>query len=52
MLIGEIEQKTKIRRKNIDDFDTCNNAIDSGGYDSEDVDFTGCLYKLNTRDFK
>ena len=48
MLIGEIEQKTYIRFKNIDEFENYNNAIDKGDYDSEDVIFTGWLYKLNT----
>ena len=51
MLIGEIEQKTNIRFKNVDDFETYINAIDDGGYDSEDVLFTGWLYKLNTPEF-
>ena len=51
-LIGEIEQKTNIRFKNTDDFETYNNAIDNGGYDSEDVIFTGWLYILNTPEFK
>ena len=51
-VIGEIEQKTNIRFKNVDDFETYINAIDNGGYDSEDVVFTGCLYKLNTPEFK
>ena len=36
MLIGEIKQKTNNRYKNVDDFDTCINAIDNGGYGSED----------------
>ena len=52
MLVGEIEQKTNIRFKNVDDFDSYINAIDYKGYDSEDVIFTGWLYKLNTPDFK
>ena len=51
-LIGEIAQKTNTRCKNVDDFETCNNAIDNGGYDSDDVIFTGWLYNLNTPDFK
>ena len=41
MLIGETEQKTNIRFKSADDFDTYINAIDNGGYDSDDVIFTG-----------
>ena len=51
MLIGEMEQKTNIRFKNVDDFETYINAIDNGGYDSEDVIFTKWLYKLNTLEF-
>ena len=41
MLIGEIEQKTNIRFKNVGDSEPYINVIDSGGYDSEDVNFTG-----------
>ena len=52
MLVGEIEQKTNIRFKNVDDFERYNNAIDNSGYDTEDVIFTGWLYKLNTLEFK
>ena len=52
MLVGEIEQKTNIRFKNVDDFESYINAIDNSGYDSEDVVFTGWLYKLNTLEFK
>ena len=52
MLVGEIEQKTNIRFKNVDDFENYNNAIDNSGYDGEDVIFTGWLYKLNTPEFK
>ena len=37
--------------KNVDDFETYNNAIDNDGYDSEDVNFTGRLYELSTPDF-
>ena len=51
MLLGEIEQKTNIRFKNVDDFESYFNAIDNSGYDSEDVIFTGWLYKLNTPEF-
>ena len=51
MLIGETEQKRNITFKNVDDFKTYINAIDTGGYDSENVIFTGWLYKLNTPDF-
>ena len=52
MLVGEIEQKTNISFKNADDFENYINAIDNSGYDSEDVIFTGWLYKLNTPEFK
>ena len=52
MLVGEVEQKTNSRFKNVDDFENCINAIDNCGYDSEDVIFTGWLHKLNTREFK
>ena len=43
MLVGEIEQKTNIRFKNVDDFESYINAIDNSGFDSEDVVFTGWL---------
>ena len=52
MLIGELEQKSNIRFENGDDFENYINAIDNGGYDSDDVIFTGWLYKLNTPEFK
>ena len=52
MLVGEVEQKTNIRFKNVDDFKSYINAIDNSGYDSEDVIFTGWLYKVNTPEFK
>ena len=52
MLVGEVEQKTNIRFKNVDDFESYINAIDNSGYDSEDVIFTGWLYKLNTPEFE
>ena len=50
MLIGGIELKTKIRYENIDDFENYDNAIDDDYY-SEDVIFTGSLYKTNTPEF-
>ena len=50
MLIGEIEQKTNMRFKKVDDSEGYINAIDVD-YDSEDVIFTGRLYKLNTLEF-
>ena len=52
MLVGEVEQKTNIRFKNVDDLESYIIAIDNSGYDSEDVIFTGWLYKLNTPEFK
>ena len=52
MLVGEVKQKTNIRFKNVDDFESYINAIDNSGYDSEDVILTGWLYKLNTPEFK
>ena len=45
VMIGEIEQKTNVRFKNVDDFEIYFNAIDNGGDDSEDVIFTGCFLK-------
>ena len=39
MLIGRVELKTKIRFKNMDDYERIINAIDID-YDSEDVTFT------------
>ena len=52
MLVGEVEQKTNIRFQNVDDFESYINALDNSGYDSEDVIFTGWLYKINTPEFK
>ena len=52
MLVSEVEQKTNIRFKNGDDFESYINAKDNSGYDSEDVLFTGWLYKLKTPEFK
>ena len=51
MIIGPTEHKTNIRFKNMDDFENYINAIDVD-YDSEDVTFTGYVYKLNTPHFK
>ena len=50
MIIGPIEHKTNIIFKKMDDFENYINAIDLD-YDSEDVTFTGCIYKLNTPQF-
>ena len=52
MLVGEVEQKTNIRFKNVDDFESYINAIDKSVYDSEDLIFTAWLYKSNTPEFK
>ena len=52
MLIGEIERKTDIRFKNVDDFETYINAIDNTGYDSHDVIFTRRLCNINTPEFE
>ena len=51
MIIGPIEHKTNVRFKNMDDLERYINAIDID-YDSEDVTFTGYVYKLNTPHFK
>ena len=50
MIIGPIEHETNIRFKNMDDFESYKNAIDID-YDSEDVTFTGFVYKLITPQF-
>ena len=51
MIIGPIEHKTNIRFKKMDDFENYINAIDVDN-DSEDVNFTGYVYKINTPHFK
>ena len=51
MTIGLIEHKTNIRFKKMDDFERYIKAIDVD-YDSEDVTFTGYVYKLDTPHFK
>ena len=51
MIIGPVEHKTNIRFKNMEDFESYINAIGID-YDSEDVTFTGYVYKLNTPQFK
>ena len=50
MIIGPIEHKTNIRFENIDGFERYINAM-GFDYDSEDVTFTGYVYKLNTPQF-
>ena len=49
--IGPVEHKTIIRYKNMDDFEGYINAIDVD-YDSEDVSFTGYVYKTISPHFK
>ena len=51
MIIGPIEHKTNIRFKNMDDFERYINATDVD-YDSEDITFSGYVYKLYTPHFK
>ena len=51
MIIAVVEHKTNIRFINMDDFERYINAIDID-YDSDDVIFTGYVYKLNTPQFK
>ena len=51
LIIGRTEHRTSIRFKNMDDFGSFINSIDVE-YDSEDVNFTGCIYELNTPQFK
>ena len=51
MIIGPVEHKTNIRFKNMDDFERYINTIDID-YDSDDVTFTGYVYKLYTPQFK
>ena len=51
LIIGPVEHKTNIRFNKIDDFERYINAIDID-YDSDDVIFTGYVYKLNTPQFK
>ena len=50
MIIGPNEHKTNIRFKIMDDFERYINATDID-YDSEDVTFTGYVYKINTPQF-
>ena len=51
MLIGEIKRKTSSGDQNVDGFETYIIALDNSGYNSDDVIFTGWLYKLNTPEF-
>ena len=51
ILVGEIEQKTNMRLKDVDDFESFFNAIGNGRYDSDYVSFTGWLFELYTLEF-
>ena len=51
MVFEPVEHRTNIRFINMDDSERCINKIDVE-YDSEDVTFTGYVYKLNTPQFK
>ena len=48
--VGDQIRQTRIRFRNMDDFDTYINFIDQH-YDSEDSIFNGYIYKLNTPQF-
>ena len=50
MIIGHNELETNSRFKRMDHFESYINKIDDD-YDSEDVTFTGYIYKLNTPQF-
>ena len=50
VIIGPIEHKTIIRFKKLNEFESYINAIDID-YSSEDLTFTGHVYKLNTPQF-
>ena len=50
-IIGSIDHKTNISLKKMDHFESYIDAIDVE-YDSEDVTFTGYVYKINTFQFK
>ena len=50
MIIGHFEHKTNISFKKMEDFENYIKAIDVD-YDSEDVTFTGYVYKVNTPQF-
>ena len=50
MKVGDQIRQTKIRFRNVDDYETDINAIDEG-YDAEDAIFNGYIYKINTPEF-
>ena len=49
--VGDQVRQTKIRFRNMDDFEAYINSIDQD-YDSEDAIFNGYIYKLDTPQFK
>ena len=49
--VGDQIRQTKIRFRNMDDFEAYINSIDQD-YDSEDAIFNGYIYKLDTPQFK
>ena len=48
--VGDQIRQTRIRFRNMNDFESYINAIDEG-YDAEDAIFNGYIYKLNTPQF-
>ena len=50
MIMGHVQYEASIRFKKMDHFESYINAIDID-YDSEDVNFTGYIYKVNTTQF-
>ena len=50
MKVGDQIRQTRIRFRNIDDFEAYINSIDQE-YDSEDAIFNGYIYKINTQQF-
>ena len=51
MVIGPVEHKTNVRFRNMVDFESYIKAVNNV-YDSEDVIFTGYVYKLKTPQLK
>ena len=49
--VGDQVRQTKIRFRNMDDFEAYINSIDQD-YDSEDAIFNGYIHKLDTPQFK
>ena len=48
--VGDQIKQTNNRFRNMDDFEACINSIDEG-YDAEDANFNGYIYKLDTPQF-